>query len=294
MFYSLPCFEYYRPGSLEELLELIDRLSDYRIIAGGSDLLNDMRIGRYRPRAVVDINGVRELDYIVNEGSVVRIGALARLQRLLESSVIREKTPLLYEAVYNMASWQIRCRATIGGNLCNASPAADTAPPLLAYDAELVLASVNGERVVKAREFFRGPRETVLERNEVLKEVRVPVYSGWGWCFSKFGRRNSFTLSIVSVAVLLSVEDNVFKDIRVALGSVAPRPVRAASVEEALRGRNVSVDVIEEASRLVVNDISPISDVRASEWYRRKLSIVLVRDSIVKALERIGYRVSGG
>ncbi len=288
MFYSLPRFKYYRPGSLDELLELIDRLEDYKILAGGTDLLIDLRIRRYRVENVVDINGVKELDYIIDEGDTVRIGALTRLQKLLDTSTIYEKIPILYEAVYSMASWQIRCRATIGGNLCNASPAADTAPPLLVLDAKLRLASVNGERVVDVREFFKGPRETVLEKNEVLKEIIVPVPIGYGYSYIKFGRRSSFTLSIASVASMVKVVDGVFSDVRVALGSVAPKPVRSLSVEKALVGREVSIEAIEDASKSVVEDISPITDVRGSASYRRELSIVLTRDSILRSLKRIG------
>ncbi len=294
MFYNIPRFSYHKPSNLDEALELLDRLGDAKIIAGGTDLLIDLRIGRYSPRNIIDINRVKELKYIVDEGEYIRIGALTRLQEIIESKVIKEKIPLLHEAVYQMASWQIRSRGTIGGNLCNASPAADTAPPLLVLEAKLKLVSIDGERIVDIRDFFKGPRETVLRHNELLKEIIVPVYHGYGYSYLKLGRRNSFTLSIVSVATMVRVEDGVFSDVRIALGSVAPTPVRAHSVEKYLKDRGVSMEVIREGVELVVNDISPITDVRASAEYRRSMSIVLTYDSIVTSLKRIGIEVGGG
>jgi carbon-monoxide dehydrogenase medium subunit len=291
MFYRLPRFNYYRPKTLNEALDLLDKLDDYKILAGGTDLLIDMRIGRYKPNNIIDINGLKELEYVRVEDNIVRIGALTRLQDLVENNIIREKLPLLHQAVYNMASWQIRNMATIGGNLCNASPAADTAPPLMTYNAELVLASVNGERRVSIHEFFKGPRKTVLARNELLKEIRIPIVNDYGYSYIKLGRRNAFTLSIVSVATLVKIRGDEFVDVRIALNSVAPTPVRAKSVENYLIGREISEDNVWSASKLVVNDISPITDVRATAEYRRKASIVLVHDTLLKALKTLGREV---
>ena len=293
MFYRLPEFNYYKASTLREALELVDRLEDFKVIAGGTDLVMDLRIGRYKPRNIVDISEIKELDYIVDEGDYVRIGALAKLQNIMESPIVRTKAPVLAEAIYQMASWQIRNVATIGGNLCNASPAADTAPPLMVLEAKLKLVSKNGERIVPVTEFFLGPRKTVLKKNELLAEIIVPYEKDAGSSMIKLGRRSAFTLSIVAVATLVKVENGKFKDVRVALNSVAPKPVRARSVEEALKGKEVSLEAIEEASKLVVNDISPISDVRASAEYRREMSIILTRDSLLKSLERIGYRIEG-
>jgi len=285
LFYKLPEFNYYKPSNLKELLELIDKLDDYKILAGGTDLLIDMRIKRYEPRNIVDINHVKELEYILVKENKLHIGALTRLQTLIDSKIIFEKTPLLHEAVSSMGSWQIRCLASIGGNLCNASPAADTAPPLLVYNAELVLSSRIGERVVSIHEFFKGPRQTVLNKNELLKEIIVPILENYGYSYIKIGRRNSFTLSIVSVATLLKIENNVFKDVRIALNSIAPIPIRAKSVEEYLINREVSDSVIEDASKRVLYDISPITDIRASADYRRRISIIVVQDSIREAVD---------
>ncbi len=293
MFYRLPEFNYYKASTLREALELVDRLEDFKVIAGGTDLVMDLRIGRYKPRNIIDISEIKELDYIVDEGDYIRIGALTKLQNIMESPIVKTKAPVLAEAIYQMASWQIRNVATIGGNLCNASPAADTAPPLMVLEAKLKLVSKDSERIVPVTEFFLGPRKTVLKKNELLAEIIVPYEKDAGSSMIKLGRRSAFTLSIVAVATLVKVENGRFKDVRVALNSVAPKPVRARSVEEALKGREVSLEAIEEASKLVVNDISPISDVRASAEYRREMSIILTRDSLLKSLERIGYRIEG-
>ncbi len=293
MFYRLPEFNYYKTSTLREALELIDRLDDFKVIAGGTDLVMDLRIGRYKPRNIIDISEVKELNYIVDEGDHIRIGALTRLQEIMESPIVKAKTPVLAEAIHQMASWQIRNIATIGGNLCNASPAADTAPPLMILEAKLKLISRNDERIVPITEFFLGPRKTVLRKNELLAEIIVPYEKDAGTSMIKLGRRTAFTLSIVAVATLVRVENGKFKDVRVALNSVAPKPIRARSVEEALKGKEVSLEVVEEASKLVVNDISPISDVRASAEYRKEMSIILTRDSLLKSLERIGYRIEG-
>ncbi len=293
MFYKLPRFNYYRVTSLNEALKLVNELEDFKVVAGGTDLVMDLKIKRYIPKNIIDISRVKELDYIVDEGDKIRIGALTRLQEIVDSPIIREKAYVLAEAVNQMASWQIRNMATIGGNLCNASPAADTAPPLYVLNAELKLVSVEGERIVPVTKFFHGPRKTELKKNELLAEIIIPVEKDAGASAIKLGRRNAFTLSIVAVATLVKVSDNKFADVRVALNSVAPTPVRAPSVEKALIGKEVSLEAVEEASKLVVNDIKPISDVRASADYRREMSIVLTRDSLLRSLERIGLKLGG-
>ncbi len=293
MFYKLPRFNYYRVTNLNEALKLVNELEDFKVVAGGTDLVMDLKIKRYIPKNIIDISRVKELDYIVDEGDKIRIGALTRLQEIVDSPIIREKAYVLAEAVNQMASWQIRNMATIGGNLCNASPAADTAPPLYVLNAELKLISVEGERIVPVTKFFHGPRKTELKKNELLAEIIIPVEKDAGASAIKLGRRNAFTLSIVAVATLVKVSDNKFADVRVALNSVAPTPVRAPSVEKALIGKEVSLEAVEEASKLVVNDIKPISDVRASADYRREMSIVLTRDSLLRSLERIGLKLGG-
>jgi carbon-monoxide dehydrogenase medium subunit len=286
--YRLPHFEYHRPKTLNEALELLSKLEDAKILAGGTDLLVDLRIGRYRPKHIIDISGLRELKYVVDTGEALRIGALTSIQELLDSPLVSAKTPLLREALEKFAYWQIRNMATIGGNLCNASPAADTAPPLLVYDAVLKAASVSGERYIPISEFFYGPRQTALRKDELLVEVIIPYrkFVGYGYAYGKVGRRRGHDISIVAVAVALALDGSLIRDARVALNSVAPTPVRAKSVEKFLIGRDASIYVFEEASKLVENDISPITDVRAPAEYRLHMAKLLIKELLVEAYRR--------
>jgi len=293
MFYRLPEFNYYRPTTLKEALHLLSELEDAKVLAGGTDLLIDLRIRRYRPKNIIDISRLKELKYIIDEGDKVRIGSLTTLQELIESPIIRSKAPLLAEAAYNMSSWQIRNIATIGGNLCNASPAADTAPPLMIYEAKLKLISIDGERAVPITKFFKGPRKTELRSNEILAEIEIPYVKDVGSSFIKLGRRDAFTLSIVAVATAVSVKNGKFSDVRISLNAVAPTPIRAYTAENYLKGKDVTIDEIKKAAELVLKDISPISDVRASAEYRKEMSVLLTIDSIVKSLDRLGIKVEG-
>ncbi|MEM0025801.1 MAG: xanthine dehydrogenase family protein subunit M [Zestosphaera sp.] len=290
MFYKIPEIEYVRVSELDEALRLLSRKEDVKVLAGGTDLVVDLKIGRYKPKTIVDISGIKSLRYIVDEGDKVRIGALTRMQDIVESPVIREKLPVLAEAASMLGSWQIRNMATVGGNLCNASPAADSAPPLLVHEAKIKLTSIEGTREIPITEFFTGPRKTVMYKTELLHEIVVPYDADFARSYSyvKVGRRNSFTLSVVAIAAVLKIRNKRIEDVRIALNAVAPTPVRARSVESFLKGKEVRSDVIEGASELVLNDISPISDVRASAEYRKHISRVLVKDALLKALERAG------
>ncbi len=291
MFYRIPEINYFRASTLEEALELLNKLESVKVLAGGSDLLIDLKIRRYEVKNVVDISGIKELNYIEDRGEHVAIGAATKLQDIVESPIIATKAPVLAEAVNEMASWQIRNVATIGGNLCNASPAADTAPPLLVLNARLRLVSLEGEREVPITGFFLGPRKTVLRKGELLREIVVPYERGAGASFIKLGRRNAFTLSVVAVATLVKVRNGIFDDVRVALNSVAPKPVRAVSVERFLKSREISMSAIEEGAKRVLQDISPISDVRASADYRKEMSVVLTKESLLRSLERAGVKL---
>jgi carbon-monoxide dehydrogenase medium subunit len=284
--YRIPfTFEYYRPRTLREALEILRSVDGARVVAGGTDLVVDMKFRRVEPKALVDVSKLEELRYVRLVGDYVEIGSAITLQELVESDVVRGRLPLLWEAVSSMASWQIRNIATIGGNICNASPAADTAPPLLAYGARLILVSLDGVREVGIGEFFVGPKRSTIRPDEVLQAVRVPVHPpGYGWSFRKVSR-TSFDIAKVSVAVLLKVDGGRIGDPRVALGAVAPTPVRARSTERAIEGLSLE-EALEVGPRFVEGDIAPIDDVRSTAWYRREVAKVLLRDSLRTAYER--------
>ncbi|MET1159539.1 MAG: xanthine dehydrogenase family protein subunit M [Thermoprotei archaeon] len=288
MFYRLPDFEYRRASSVEEAVKLLNELENAKILAGGTDLLLDMKIGRYKPKYVIDISGIRELKYIRDTGEELRIGALTTIQEILDSPIVREKTPLLYLAAREFGYWQIRNMGTIGGNLCNASPAADTAPPLLVYEAIIRARSIEGERLIPITEFFHGPRQIELKNNELLVEVIVPYkkLEDYGYSYAKIGRRRGHDISVVAVATAIKIEDGVVADARIALNSVAPKPIRARSAEKVLIDKKPSDELFEEAANAVTKDISPISDVRAPAEYRLYMSRLLVRETLREAFEK--------
>jgi len=284
MYYKALQVKYFKPRSLEEAIDILTKIRGSKVLAGGTDLLVDLKTGRVSAEALVDIGSLKELRGIEDLGDRVRIGATTKLQEIVESDVMAKELPLLRKAVENMGSWQIRNLATIGGNLCNASPAADTAPPLLAYEAELVIVGPKGSRVVPITKFFTGYRRVALEEGEILKEIVVKKSTWSGWSYIKLGRRSSFTLSIVSVATLISIRDGVFEDVRIALNSVAPTPIRAYAAEEYLRGKEVSLSALERAAEIAREEVSPIDDVRASAWYRREMVFRLTLDSLKSSL----------
>jgi probable selenate reductase FAD-binding subunit len=280
----LPKFDYVAPASLSEALKLLrDYQERARVLAGGTDLVVRLKKHLAVADVIVDLNGISELSCIESVGDHLHIGGLTRLTQIKESPVVKERASALTQAISVMASPPIRNRGTIGGNLCNSSPAADTAPPLLALDASVKLQSADGERIVSLSQFFVGPEENVLRADEILTEVIIPLQEG-NTAFLKLGRRKAFTLSVVSVAAYARTNDGRFDEVRVALGAVAPTPMRGLKVEEALRGGDVSEKAIEKSAELVKEEVRPITDVRASAEYRREISHVLTK----RVLEKVG------
>jgi len=292
MYYLLPDFRFVKPETLREAFRELET-EGAAPIAGGTDLVIDMKVGRRKPDKLVYIAHLPELNGIKDAGDYIVIGAVTKLQSIVDNELLRKFAPVLPEAVNEMASWQIRNIATIGGNLGNASPAADTAPPLYVLDAKVVIKGLGTERVMPVKEFFVGPKKNALRKGELIQAIIVPKVAGEGvgMSYVKIGRRQAFTLSIVSVATLVKVEGNEIVDARVALNAVAPTPVRAPHVEEALKGSKATAEAVMKAAEEVLKDISPISDVRASKEYRRLLSVALTRESLLTSLRRAGVKV---
>ncbi|MFN3622334.1 MAG: FAD binding domain-containing protein, partial [Nitrososphaerales archaeon] len=221
---SLPQFEYLEPSTLQYALYILNRYGDSAcILAGGTDLLVQMRDGKKIPKYVVNIKKVPQLEGIRFEKDGVIIGALTTVNTIHESNLIKSMFPALHQAAGVLASYQVRNRATIGGNLCNASPAADLAPPLLVYGAKLKIAKLEGEDEVPIERFFIGPGKTVIERGMILSEVHIPkpkenTYS----IHLKFGERRAMECAIINVAASISMSDSICEDAKIALGSVAP------------------------------------------------------------------------
>ena len=281
-------FSYHSPSTLEEALELLGKFRDEaRVIMGGTDLLVKMKMRAVEPRHVISLRNIRELNYITLEDDGVRIGAGVRLRELERSREIKERFPALWEAVRVIGSVQIRNMATLGGNLCNASPAADTAPPLIVYGAEARILGPRRERSVKVEKFFTGPGKTVLEPDEILREIFIPYHGDAGSVFIRL-TRTSMDIAKISIAVAAWFKDAEIMDCRIALGAVAPTPIRIPRAEEFLKGRRISMEVLDQAGKIVSEDIKPITDARSTSWYRRAVARVLTRDAFMIAWHRAG------
>ncbi len=284
-------FELLQPGSLAEALEMKkNHREGAKILAGGTDLLVLLKDRKVEAEAVMSLDRLRELDFIrLEKGRGVRLGALVTHAEVAASPIIRRRFPDLAEACSQVGAVQVQNLGTVGGNLCNASPAADTAPPLLLTEALLTLASTRGERIVSIHEFFLGPRRTALQPDEILTDIFVPQPAvRRGATYLKLGRRKAMEIAIVGigVAIHLNGSDRLVSDCRIAMGSVAPVPMRARQGETILRGQEIRDDLIEEAAEVAAEEASPISDVRGSRDYRLDMIRVLCRRAAREALVR--------
>jgi xanthine dehydrogenase FAD-binding subunit len=288
--YSDPS-SYAAPRTLEEAAELM-RAGGVTVLAGGTDLMPQTQSGKVKFKPVLmNIRHVAELRGISESAGVLRIGALTTITELLQNPVVRDRLGILWQACDHFASDQIRNAATLGGNVCNASPAGDTLVPLLALEARVVLASKpNGalsERRLPLAGFFLAPGRTQLGTAELLAAVEVPLPPrGFAGEFFKFGTRPGLDISAISMALGGVREGRTLRNVRVAFGAVAPTPIRGPGTEAALEGRVLDDAAIEAAVAAAQSDIRPISDVRASDWYRRELIGNILRRMIAHVCER--------
>jgi len=286
-------FDYHSAGTLAQALEVLDLYgSEVKVLAGGTDLVVLLKEKKIAPSRLLNIQSVGEMDFVEEAGSTVRIGALARHADLAASPLLREKVPVLAEAVGMIGSVQIRNLGTIGGNLANASPAADSAGPLLALGARAVIAGGNGQEEVPLGDFFTGPGQTVLKPDQLLKEIvfDLPSRRSWGGYF-KLTRRQGVDLALVSVAFQAELDRSGQRlgQVAIALGGVAPTPIRAKEAEKMLTG--CSPEEAEErfsaAAQAAREATRPISDVRASADYRRAVIEAYVRCGAEKAVSSL-------
>jgi CO/xanthine dehydrogenase FAD-binding subunit len=284
----LPKFEYLEPNTMDEALSLLSQHKGRaKVIAGGTDLLPKLKRREIQaPEYIIDLKGIPDLDYIqYDEGGGLRLGALVTIHAAEASPVVQERFGVLFQAVESMASTQVRHRGTVAGNLCNAVPSADTAPALLTLEASLKLTSQGGERTVNVGDFFTGPSETVLNDEEILQEIQVPPLPPHsGGSYEKLTPRRSMDLAVVGVAAVVVAEDGVCNDIRIALGAVAPTPMRATRAEEIVRGQKLTEKVIDRAAQIASEECHPISDHRASAQYRCDMVEVLTKRAIQQAV----------
>lgn len=262
------------PEHCEEIWPLLKQHPTMQFMAGGTDMMPRIRAGMVQCDHLACIEKVTELKGISFKDTYIRIGALTTFRELLETADLHTRLPILTRAVRVLGSPLIRNMGTIGGNICTASPAGDTLPPLYVLNAEVELVSSRGTRTLPLKEFITGPGKTVLQKGELLAGLRIPNTPDWSFQHvEKVGQRNALAISIVSMAALLRLDtDNIVQEARLAWGSVGPTVIRSTAAEKALEGRRLTMDTLKAAAHIVRQHVQPISDVRATAAYRRTVA----------------------
>lgn len=282
-------FEFLEPESIDEVLQLLSTHGDKaKVMAGGVDLVLKMRLREIQPQYVISLQKVGGLDYISGDKeNGLRIGALGTLREIELSAVVRNYYPLLYEAVHQIASIQVKVMGTAVGNLCVATPASDISPVLIVLGAEAKIVGDGIDKSAPIARLFVDVNKTVLEPQEVITEVFVPpVPTGTGCAFMKLGK-TAEDIAKVNAAVRVTVTGNICNDVRIALGSVAPTPVRVTEAENIIKEEGVDEKAIDKAAKAAAEAVRPISDVRSTATYRKEMTRVLVKDALKKASGRV-------
>jgi aerobic carbon-monoxide dehydrogenase medium subunit len=281
--------EYFQPETLREVSELVTLYpGEATLLAGGTDLLNKLPLEREKGIRIISLKKVQELRGIrENPDGEVFIGAMTCHADVADSPILRQHFPSLAKASGLVGSPSIRNLGTIGGNLANASPSADTAPPLLAYGAKATIWSPSGEKQILVEDFFTGPSANALKKGEILKGLLVKPKEDLKSAYQKLGMRKAQEIAIVNICISLAVEKmDQCSEIRIALGAVAPTPIRAKKAETLLRQKRITGERIREAAQAAMNEASPLSDIRASTEYRREMVGTLVEQMISELSNR--------
>jgi CO/xanthine dehydrogenase FAD-binding subunit len=283
-------FSFFRPETLEEAIELLNlHYPRARLIAGGTDVMVQAKKGKLNADALISLNLLNGLRYIREEKDRLCIGGLTRLRDLEKSDLIARRLPALADAARNMASVQIRNVATVAGNLSNAAPSADTAPPLLVSGADVKMANRNGGRVVPLNKFFKGPGQTVMDPGEILTELSIPIpHRPYSQAFWKHSRRKAMDLALVSVAFHLELEDDLETCAlaRIALGVAAPTPIRTPEAEDRLKGVKITPETLSDTGDASCDESLCRDSIRGEAWYRQEIIKVMVRRMGLLALQR--------
>ena len=273
---------YHAVTDLKEALKLLESYGERAVIfAGGTDLVPRINTYSFKPEVLIYIGNLG-LDHIKEDNGKICIGATTPMAKIITSELLTQKVPALVEAAKLAGTAAVRTTATVGGNLANASPAADLVTPLLVCDAEVSLVSAAGKRAVPLKDFFKGPGQTVLQPAELLTEISFVPPQG-KTVFLKLGRRKALTLSVVNVAVRMDLKGRKCKEARIALGAVAPTPLRCDNAEHMLQGKEVDRTLIADCAAEAMAASSPIDDQRASAWYRNQAGTALVARALNEA-----------
>jgi CO/xanthine dehydrogenase FAD-binding subunit len=287
---AMPDLIYHSPEDMDGLMSLLQNNTKngqqkVKIVAGCTDFVPAVRTGRwdFKPGInIIDIKKIKSLNYIKKEDNQLKIGACTRLVQIFESLDILENAKVLSQAVGQMASLQVRNTATIGGNLCMSSPAADSAPVLLVLDAKVTLQDPKGAQEIWLKDFFTGPGQNVLKSDQILTQISFPIQEGHEAAhFLKIGTRTAVIIAVVSTAVGMGIKNGVCENPKIALGSVAPTPIRVEKAEKFLHHKFLDDQTIEACAKIVSEEITPITDLRAGKEYRKDMASTLVKRAIL-------------
>jgi len=287
MYRVLKPFEFFEPETLEEVLQLLLKFGNKaKVLAGGVDLVLKMRLHQVTPEYIISLQKISGLDYIdVDSKSGLKIGASTTLRQVELSPIVHKGWILLHEAVHWISSAQAKSMGTIVGNLCVATPASDIAPVLFVMGASAKIVG-DTEKVIPLEKLFVDVGKTCLKAQEIAAEISVPpLPDGAGTAFVKLAKTKD-DIAKVNAAVLLTVSDGLCSDVKIALGSVAPKPVRVLKAEDVLKGQKLNEEVITKAAEVAADSVTPITDVRSTAEYRKDMVKILVKDSLNKAISR--------
>jgi len=308
-------YEYHKPQTVKEAIDLMEGLENAKYIAGGTDVMVLIRQKKLAPARLISLRNIGDLKYMETEGGL-RIGSAVTHNAIAKNDFVQRRYSALVDAVKKVGSLQIRNVATMGGNICNAAPSADTACPLLVLDASVIIAGKTGEREMSLDDFFLGPNKVALEKGEILKGFTMPAFGeNTGSAYFKHTRRQAMDLPMLGVAARVTIdiggsevgckdafctvdsisnilkrledENLVCEDVRIAMGVVAPRPIRARKAEEALKGKVISEKLFEEIGEIAASESQPRDSIRGEAWYRRDMVKVLTKRAILKAVDRV-------
>ena len=281
-------FDYFSPKNLAEALELLQTLgADTKILAGGQSLIPALKLRTLSPKNVVDITGIKELNYIRKEKNMLRIGSLTTTSILEDDAEIASSFPILMETASEIADPLVRNMGTIGGNLCHAAPANDLPANMLALNASFALAGKEGTRIIHSDAFFLDKFKTALNSDEVLTEIQIPLQEGRVGSAYRKVKKGSGGFAIAGAAAHVSVaDDNMVSECRLAMTAVGPNSLRAPEAEQAFIGKTLEATALDNVAKLAVEASKPFTDITASEDYRRKVLDILVKDALEAAFKR--------
>ena len=282
---------YSRAGSIKEAIQLLGQNPEAHLIAGGTDVLVKLHKGKGDFDHLIDIHGIVELDFISpkDDGDLV-IGPLCCFTHVAESALIRKHIPVLSEAILTIGGPQVRNMATIGGNLCNGVPSADSATPLMALNAMVTIEGQNGSRQMPLEDFFLGPGRVALEHHEIMTAITVSRdnYAGYSGHFFKYAMRDAMDIATIGCSAVCKVEDEVLTDLRLAYGVAAPVPIRCKDTEDKIRGHKVSTQLLDDIADAVADDVSPRTSWRAAKDFRLQIIATLAHRVVKRAILNAG------